>query len=241
MKKLWDKSEIGFAVLFIIVYVVGNSLLMSASNAIGMEMALTLPFNLALIAVMLAFVRRNNLLEYYGIRAPGATARQMLFYIPLAIVATVNIWFGVAFNLGFTAGLVYFLAMIATGVAEELIFRGLLFRAMSRKNVRSAIILTSVLFGAGHIVNLINGSGATLLENLCQVAYAIAIGFLLVAALIRSKSLIPCMITHAAFNALSVFANTAVIDKYQIAVSVSLCVISAAAAAWYLRHSELQK
>lgn len=238
MKKLWDKSEIWFAVLFILIYVMGNSLLMNASDAIGMEMALTLPFNLALIAMMLAFIRRNGLEQYYGICAPGVPARRMLFYIPLAIVATVNIWFGVAFNTGFAAGLVYFLAMLATGVAEELIFRGFLFRAMSRRNVRSAIIVTSVLFGVGHIVNLINGSGATLLENLCQVAYAISIGFLLVAVLLRSKSLIPCMITHAAFNALSLFANTAVMDKYQIAISVSLCVISAAAAAWYLRRAE---
>lgn len=235
MKKLWEKSEIWFAVLFIIVYVIGNSVLMNASTAIGMEMLLTLPFNLALIAVMLAFIRKNGLSGYYGLCAPKATARRMLFYLPLAIIAMVNVWFGIVFNLPFTAGLVYFLAMIATGVAEELIFRGFLFKAMSRNNLRSAIVLTSVLFGMGHIVNLINGSGATLLENLCQLAYAVAIGFLLAAVLVRGGSLIPCIVTHAMFNALSVFANEPMHEKYQIPISVALCVISVAAGVWYLK------
>ena len=237
MKKLWDRSEISLAVLFIVIYVMGNSLLDRASERLGIEMVLTLPFDLVLIAVMLAFIRRNGLREYYAICAPRTPARQMLFYIPMIVVSTVNIWFGIVFNKNFKEGLVYFLAMIATGITEELLFRGFLFRAMSRRNLRAAVILVSVLFGAGHLVNFLNGSGMTPLENICQVFYAVAVGFLFVAVLIRSGSLIPCMIAHAAFNALSVFANDPMQEKYQIPIALSLCVISLAAGAYYLREA----
>ena len=238
MKKLWDRSETFLAVVFIVIYVTGNSLLDQASERLGIEMVLTLPFDLVLIAVMLGFIRTNGLREYYAICAPKTPARQMLYYIPMIVVSTVNIWFGIVFNKGLADGLVYFLAMIATGITEELLFRGFLFRAMSRRNPRAAVILVSVLFGAGHLMNLFNGSGMTPLENICQVFYAVAVGFLFVAVLIRSGSLIPCMIAHAAFNALSVFANNPMHEKYQIPIALSLCAISLASGVYYLRSEK---
>lgn len=235
MKKLWQRSEILFAVTFIAVYVVANSLLDEASRGLGVEMALTLPFDVALFCLLLAFARRNGLGDYYGLRAPAASAKEMLYYIPLIAVCTVNVWFGVAVNKGPVDGAVYFLAMIATGLVEEMLFRGLLFRAMARRNLRSAVVLTSVLFGAGHAVNLVNGSGATPLENACQLCYAVAVGFLFAAVLLRGKSLVVCMIAHATFNALSLFANEPVIDRYQIPVSAALCVVAVGAGVYYLR------
>ena len=241
MKKLWEKSEILFAVLFIAIYVIGNSLLDQASTGIGIRMILTLPFDVLLIALLLAFIKRNGLNGYYGLCAPKTAARRMLFYIPLLLIATVNVWFGVVCNQPLIPGRVYFLAMIATGIVEELLFRGLLFRAMSRKSLRSAIVLTSLLFGLGHIVNLFNGSGMELLENLCQLAYAVSIGFLLAAVLVRGQSLLPCIATHAVFNALSLFANNPMQERYQIPVTVSLCVLSAAAGVYYLRSGQKEE
>ncbi len=235
MKKIWDRSEVLFAVLFIIIYVFGNSLLDQASLGIGIEMILTLPFDVLLIAVMLGFIRRNKLTEYYGICAPKESMRGMLYYIPLLLISTVNIWFGIVFNKPFTEGLVFFFAMIATGIVEEIIFRGFLFRGMAKDNLRSAVILTSILFGIGHIVNLFNGKDVSLLENICQVFYAVSIGFLLVSVLLKGESLIPCMITHSTFNALSVFANEPMHEKYQIPIAVSLCILSLAAGVYYLK------
>lgn len=237
IKALRNRSETLFAVMFIAVYVIGNSLFNRASESLGIEMVLTLPFNLLLIAVMLLFIVRNGLKEYYRLQKPQIPAAGMLYFIPLLPVVTVNIWFGIVPNKGLAEGLVYFFAMIAAGIAEELIFRGFLFRAMSRKSLSSAVIFTSVLFGIGHIVNLFNGSGMKFTEGICQVFYAVSIGFLLAAVLVRGESLYPCMVTHAAFNALSLFANEPMHEKYQIPVAVSLCVISLAAAVYYLKSA----
>ena len=80
---------------------------------------------------------------------------------------------------------------------------------MAQNDVTMAIIVSSVTFGIGHIVNLINGSGTELLPNLLQVIYAMAAGFLFVMIFYKTKSLLPCIITHSVFNALSVFVNEA--------------------------------
>ena len=123
--------------------------------------------------------------------------------------------------------------MFCVGFLEELIFRGLLFRAMAKDGVKSAIIVSSVTFGIGHIVNLINGSGAELLPNLLQVVYAVAIGFAFVMIYCRTKSLMPCMIVHSVFNGLSVFANEAVMTPRRHIVSgILLAVIAGGYAVW---------
>ena len=107
-----------------------------------------------------------------------------------------------------------------------MIFRGLLFKAMAKNGVRSAIIVSSVTFGVGHIVNLINGSGAELLPNLLQVVYAIAIGFAFVMIYCKTKSLMPCILTHSVFNGLSAFANEAAMTaQREITSGILLAVI----------------
>ena len=121
----------------------------------------------------------------------------------------------------------YVLSMLCVGFLEELIFRGFLFKAMEKDGVKSAIIVSSVTFGIGHIVNLFNGSGATLLPNLCQVVSAIAIGFLFVVMFYRGKSLIPCILAHQFINVTSFFANESAIDNTtRIVKSIIICVIA---------------
>ena len=135
------------------------------------------------------------------------------------------------------ATVVYFVAMIITGIVEEMLFRGLLFKAMSKSNARSAIIVTSITFGIGHIVNLVNGNSVDYVETICQIFYAVAIGFLLVAVLYVGESLIPCIMTHSLVNALSTFSNEEITGKVQIPVSVVLCVVSAVSAVLIFRNA----
>ena len=117
--------------------------------------------------------------------------------------------------------------MICVGFAEEAIFRGLLFNAMRKDGLKSAVIVSSLTFGIGHIVNLFNGSGAQLLSNLCQVGYAAAVGFLFVILFLKTGSLIPCIVTHCAVNALSVFTNESGITAAQeIFSAITISVIA---------------
>ena len=227
LKKLYDKSEIWFAAAWIIAYVFLASAGDNVSENWGISKSLTLPILTVLSTLLYFFVRKNGLTEKYGLCKPKLPAAKMLFYIPLLILLTVNLWYGVRLNQSPVETALYVLSMFCVGFLEEMIFRGLLFQAMAKDGVRSAIIVSSITFGIGHIVNLFNGSGAQLLPNLLQVMYAVAIGFAFVMIYCKTKSLMPCMITHSVFNALSAFANEAVLTpKRQIVSGIFLTVIA---------------
>ena len=116
--------------------------------------------------------------------------------------------------------------MMGVGFLEEVIFRGLLFKAMSKDGLTFAIIVSSITFGIGHIVNLFNGSGVDLLSNILQVCYAIAAGFMFTMMFYKSGSLWACIITHGVLNSLSVFANqSAITPMHKIFTATILCVI----------------
>jgi membrane protease YdiL (CAAX protease family) len=128
----------------------------------------------------------------------------------------------------------YVLSMFCVGFLEEMIFRGFLFQAMAKNGVKSAIIVSSITFGIGHIVNLFNGSGAEWLPNLLQVMYAVAIGFAFVMIYCKTKSLISCILVHSVFNGLSAFANEAAVTTQREVISGLLLTVIGGGYALYL-------
>lgn len=81
--------------------------------------------------------------------------------------------------------------MLCVGFLEEAIFRGLPFTAIAKDNIKSAVIISSVTFGIGHIINLFNGSGMDLVNNLCRIVFAVAVGFPLVTFFIAAEVCCP--------------------------------------------------
>ncbi len=227
MQKLYEKSEIWFTAMWIIVYVVGASVADSLSTSVGIEKSVTFIFLLILSVAAFVWMKKNSLLVKYGLCKTNVPASNYLYYLPLAFLASVNLWFGVKMNLPIHETILYMGSMICVGFLEEVIFRGFLFKAMSKDGLKSAIIVSSITFGIGHIVNLFNGSGMDLVSNFCQVGSAIAFGFLFVILFHRGKSLWPCIITHSVLNALSVFANeTNETAEREIIVAVVLTVVA---------------
>ena len=223
MQQLYKKSEIWFAVAWIIAYVVGASVADNLSAAVGIGKIVTLPFLLLLSVVALQWIRKNGLQCRYGLCKPSLPAGKFLYYLPLAFLASCNLWHGACLNLPVPETILYMGSMLCVGFLEEVIFRGFLFRAMEKDSLKWAVIVSSITFGLGHIINLFNGSGANLLSNLCQVFSAIAFGFLFVILFYRGGSLLPCILCHSTLNALSAFANeTAQTDAVQILVSAVL-------------------
>ena len=229
LKKLYDKSKIWFAVAWIIAYCVLMSVGDALSAWLGIEKSVTLATGILLSAILLLFLKKNGLFSDYGLCASKTSARSMLYYLPVLIMLSVNLWYGVALNDGALETVLYILTMLCVGFLEEVIFRGLLFEAMRKDNVKAAIIVSSVTFGFGHIINLINGSGAELLPNLLQVMYATAAGFMFVMMYYKSKSLLVCIAAHGIFNALSVFADEAsATDRRRVWTALLLTVITGA-------------
>lgn len=234
MKKLYEKSEICFAIAWIIVYVVLVSTGDNISAEIGVLKSVTLPILLVLSAILVLFIKRNGLFEKYGLCKSEIPASKMLFYIPLIILLTANLWYGVTRNVSPLETILYILSMLCVGFLEEMIFRGFLFHALAKNGVKSAIIVSSVTFGIGHLVNLVNGSGTELLPNILQVIYAVAAGFAFVMIYYKTKSLVPCIITHSIFNGLSIFANETVMTMQKQMISGVLIAVIAGGYALYI-------
>ena len=127
MKKLYKKSELWFALAWIIAYVVLASTGDNISADLGIDKIVTLPILIAMSLCLYFFVRKNGLTEKYGLCKPQLPAAKMLYYIPLLVLLTANLWYGVTMNMSPLETVLYILSMFCVGFQEELIFRGLLF------------------------------------------------------------------------------------------------------------------
>ena len=209
MKKLYEKSELTFAIVWIVVYCVLQSVANPLNKLIGVDYSVSAAFCVLQTIVLFAFIRKNNLQKRYGLCKSPVPAWRFLYYVPLLILASGNLWNGVALNYSPAETACRIVCMLCVGFLEEVIFRGLLFVAIAKDNIKSAVIISSVTFGIGHIINLFNGSGMDLVNNLCQIVFAVAVGFMLVTIFYRGGSLIPCIFVHSAINTLGTFANDA--------------------------------
>ena len=234
MNKLYNKSELSFTILWIIIYVVGTSIFDNISNTIGLHKLFTFIYLILLTYIIIIFLKKNKLFKKYGLCKSEVSSKKLLYYLPLIFIMTCNVWFGISVNNSIIEILLYIASMFCVGFIEEIIFRGFLFKTMSKDNVKFAIIVSSVTFGIGHIVNLINGSGADVISNLCQVGYAMAGGFMFVSIFYKSKSIWPCITSHSIINALSIFNNTTGINV--IISSIILFVVSSGYGIYILKN-----
>lgn len=235
MKQMHKKNLLAFSLLWIGVYVVGFSLADGISETLGTVKIITLPFGFLMTGVLVAFLVENGLTAQYGLHRCRLNIRQSLLYFPLILMASVNLWGGVKLNLSVSETVLSILTMILVGFLEELIFRGFLFTAMRKNNLKVAVIVSSVTFGIGHIVNLLNG--APLAETLLQVVYATAAGFLFTVIFLRGGSLWPCIIAHSAINTLSVIAGPQS-EFLQMTTAAVLTFISLLYGIWILKETK---
>ena len=226
MTKLYKKSEITFAIVWIAAYVVLSSLADQLSESLGVVKSVTAALHIAMSLILFFWIRNNNLSEKYGICRPVIPAKRFLYYLPLIIIASTAFWGGVKLQYGFPAALLYFISMCCVGFLEEVIFRGLLFRAMEKGSLKTAVIVSSLTFGLGHIVNLFNGSGKDPASSVTQIVFAVLVGFVLVLIFHYGRSLVACILFHSANNALKVFSAEGNLDpRTELVLNIVLIVV----------------
>ena len=233
MNKLYRKEPIWFAVLWIIIYVVGFSVADGISESIGMPKLITAMLGLVLSVILIGFIHREKLAEYYGLCSIKAKAADLAYFVPLAVISSVNLWCGLGADQPWITAMLSVVSMCFVALLEEMIFRGLLFKAMCRDNIRTAVIVSSLTFGFGHIVNLL--LGASVFETMLQFVYASAIGFCYSAVFLVGGSIVPCIISHALVNSFSVFACEPS-NTWLIIIAAVQTLLSTAYGIWLLRR-----
>jgi len=117
-----------------------------------------------------------------------------------------TLWIGLISMMFFIIGLpsgrtLAFIAIntLLVGISEEVMFRGVLFRAiLTQYRVWTAIVVSSILFGAVHILNVFNTGD--LAGAVMQSVPAGMSGILFVAIVIRTGSIWPAIMYHALWD-----------------------------------------
>lgn len=251
MKKLYTKSELAFALVWIGLYVVVMNIALQfcggfddlAGKTAGQVLVPVLSI-LALAVASTVWILRNGLAEKFGLCGFKGSPKAFLFFIPLALMSCINLKNGLGLTAPLGVAVLMAINLAAAGYVEEIIFRGFLFRAMAKDNLCTAIIVSAVTFGVGHIVNLANT--ADTLSVLLQVCYAIVIGFLYTVIVYKGGSLWPCIMSHMFVNGSSTFSleqgpfselvgrvfGQASADLTQVCSSVLIILISGSYALW---------
>lgn len=101
--------------------------------------------------------------------------------------------------------ILYTCMALSIGFCEQVMGRGVVLSVMLRKwgdtrrGVYLAVLLSSALFGAAHIFNLMTGR-LPLVANLTQMFYSFFFGVIFAACFLRNNSIWPMIIMHAVID-----------------------------------------
>lgn len=193
MIKLYQKKPVLFSVILIVAYCMAAA---PVKEKFGIESIWSAAVLLATALFLTFFIFKNNLQKESGFVNFTENSKECLYFIPLWIISTGNLWGGAAFNYSGTALIFGIISMTLVGYIEEIIFRGFLFKSMLKNgNAVVAVAVSAITFGAGHIINLFTGQ--TTAETVIQMFFAAAWGFVVTFVFYKGKSLIPCIIAHS--------------------------------------------
>lgn len=145
-------------------------------------------------------IKKKELFSYYGLCIWQCDnflkTHFLLFLVPL--VNLPYLFFGTKIDI--PAAII---SSIFIGIMEELIFWSFLCRFIEQiSNENRAILISSLLFGGFHLLNIGN---YPLVFVFLQVLYAFAIGIAFAVVLYKTKSILPCMAIHAVVDFLGSF------------------------------------
>ncbi len=208
-------KDIVFAVCWIVIYLVTFNGAALLSDVIGIPNLLTVIVGFLTCFVMVLILYKQKRLTYYGLSSlKNLNHLRLLLYVPMLIIASVNIWQGFHINDSAVQIVLISLSMICVGFLEEMIFRSFLMKALLHKSPALAIAVSTLIFGLFHALNL--AFGADLVPTLLQVAYSMGFGFMCCAFFYKTNNIIPCIICHALGNIFDTFLpqNTSMTFQY---------------------------
>jgi membrane protease YdiL (CAAX protease family) len=120
--------------------------------------------------------------------------------------------------------IIFIITMIAIGIAEEFIFRGIILNLFidkfdkTKKGIYISITLSSIIFGAAHVTNVF--SGISIKSALIQACLVSMLGALLAAIYLRSRNIWVVVIIHA-FNDFSALIGSGLFGIGSIVTQVN--------------------
>lgn len=130
------------------------------------------------------------------------------------------------FSLSFVG--VLFLFVSSVGIFEELVFRGIILNLLKSLNNKAAVMISSVLFGVGHLANLLNGTDLKM--TILQVIFAFIFGFVCAEIVIVTKSILIPIIWHASHDFIATLTDNPIFSQLSFIILLLQCLILASLA-----------
>lgn len=132
------------------------------------------------------------------INIEDGSTKKVLFFLPAVISVIPLLLVGInLISIKYIIILSFF--TLAIGISEEVYFRGVILKLLVEKYpIKKAIIISALVFGAGHIASIL--AGGDILTVLLQMINAFVFGIITAEIVIITKSIIPTIIWHFVFN-----------------------------------------
>ncbi len=175
--------------------------------------------NKGLFAVALLIM----LAKWDGLRGYGfERGRSWRFLLPgapfLLLTALLAVNPESPYGLGTAAALGWILVSVFVAIGEEGVFRGLIWRALEDRGMLTTSLLTSVLFGAVHLLGLFAPIPWQIIVS--QAVFAAGVGMMFAAVRLVSGSLLAPIFLHALFDAGAIVAAGGVQEMFSDTMSV---------------------
>ena len=206
------------AMILFIVYLSQNILRNIFVNMLAInELVATLITVMVFGALAIFLVKKDN---YFKVRCTSKTCITYIIIVTL-ILSVINL-FPFDLSIGITTLSVFF-TMLFVGLMEELIFRGCIYKICDEKwGDQKAVILSSVLFGLIHIINVLNDD---ILMVVLQMVYATCIGIVYAMLMYKKQGIILCILAHAIVNIAGNLGATETV--YKEIIFTIICVVFA--------------
>lgn len=152
----------------------------------------------------------------------GLNNKAYYWLVPVAVISFMPMFFGAQERTG-SEWLALVLIVACIGVTEELACRGLMYSFIESKGKAAAIIGSSLLFAALHLMNFFKG--ASLEDTLIQMVFAAGFGLVMAAVRSRTTSLLPLMAVHALWDFNSKGSVHEVSDTAAIAIYLAMLAV----------------
>jgi membrane protease YdiL (CAAX protease family) len=159
--------------------------------------------------LLVGLVVKLDLLKEAGFTPPSQWKALWLAW-PLAVLTLLNLSSLFDGSLAIDTsrpGLILLFAVLnlTIGFCEEVMGRGVVLTVVlqrwgnTRQGIYGAVLVSSALFGAAHIFNLVVGR-LPLFANMTQVVYSFVFGLVFAACFLRNGTIWPMMLVHAAID-----------------------------------------
>lgn len=202
LKKLYERNAVFHSLVWLGFYLVLNTITDNLAAWMDMDFYLVSAIpNLILGVVCFVYLKRTHIAEDISLLTkPTEKASVMLFYIPLLLLPFLNLIYGM--NTALSVSEIAFMLIMysSVGFMEEVIFRGLMFKALEKKwNHYIVVAFISFTFAIGHIISMaaVGQSGG---DTILQIVNALVVGLMFMIVILASGNLLICIITHILYN-----------------------------------------